>query len=678
MGQIDLIETSDAIEDLRGLIRDCRDDREHIVLYSQLAFDVLLRKQARPPLLLEFLRDPLLDVPEAKNLSKFLEHASTNMLRPDVFPDVCTSVRQALVLGGLQQDDVPMVLRHLKTIAVRCCDGKVHSEALGSALLHAYQSVWDGIMNCRIRPDARVSPDILQLMVDSVSALWLNTQSAAFRLRIYQYASPHTSVAEYLVSLARGLPDDEALSMGRLHSDRELLIATLRSFRPEQLRSEIISATELLVEHETVQELEDPTWKSAVNSWLDCLQSFHATYEEQEGYMQNVYEVLAANVPPTAIAPHLRAMSEGEICRLLSSYWVPHHVPPQPDTGEDLRADRLREFSCEFARYLKEMPNFSNPFAQLIVTLARSNLPYTTMTTIVFDLVRTIHGAEKILPILFRLRKRGLIIDTTGAAAAVEELSATDPEKALYLFKCVPGLWLSRCPTLATNLIRTNTAMRYVIHAMMKCHDIQVRISDQQWRGGVRPPVPNLRVHLIHQIAYAFAYHTPGDARRAFRNVHYCYRGLVRSGAPLRPLMSKALVTAGVIRPLQDGENVPTARFRWILDVVREVEGEGVAELLDRMAWEWRRRNAVLKEERERLKRQGERDLWDKMKRRHEQMGWGPEAEEVLRHYSAEFAGVVRHVHVVEGKSPLRRRIVGPQTPRTRQKKFGPWDRSNE
>jgi len=286
------------------------------------------------------------------------------------------------------------------------------------------------------------------------------------------------------------------------------------------------------------------------------------------------------------------------------------------------------------------------------------------------------YGPEKILPIVFQLRKRGLIVDTTAVAAAVEELSSTNPKKALYLFKCVPRLWLSRCPNLAINLVRTNTELRYVIFALMRCHDIQVRISDHKWRGGVRPPVPNLRVYLVHQIAYAIAYHTPGVARRAFRNVHYCYRGLVRSGAPIRPLMSKALVTAGVIRPLQDEENVPTARLQWVLNIVREVEGEGVAVKLDFLVWEWRRRNAELKKEKERLMRQGGKLLWKRMERKQEQMEWGPEAEEVLRHYSPEFAGVVRHVQVVELKSLRERRILGPQTARTRQRRFGPWDRS--
>lgn len=666
---------SDVLEELRRLVRDHREDRENTILYSQLAFDVLLRKQASIQESFDFLQDSVLDVPEAKNLNKFLEYVSRSPFPTDAFPTICSTVRRALLLGTLQQDDVPCVMEDLRGIAASCFDKEPHQEKLNDALLNAYQSIWHGIMDCRIRADEGIRTEIVQLMMESVSTLPANSQPAALWLSLYRHASHKTGVARYLVRQARSLSPDRVTPAVDLQLGKDLLIAIFGQLRSSQAEMMIISATKLLVEQGKRQRPEEPTWERALNSWLGCLHEFCLNCGERgERIMRSVYKVIAAHVPPTAVVPHLKTMSSGEVCRLLNNYWIPYHVPSQPDAGKALRPP----YQARFDWYLERIPSFSNPFAQLIINLARNELPYRTTTTVIFDLVRTMHGAELLLPIVYRLRKRGLTVEPKGAAAAVEVLSAANPRKALYLFKCVRGLWLSRCPTLAVNLIRTNSVMRYVIFAMMKCHDIQIRLPDHRFRHCKRPPLHPLRIELIHKIAYAFAQYTPGDARRAFRNVHYCYRHLVQRKAPLQPLMAKAFVKAGVIRPLQDGQPVHTVKFRWILNIVRELEGEEVADQLDRMVWDWRRSNAEHKREADsgEEKRNWEMEERRRMEtgRRWEEMDWEQEGLGQRTHHDhlGERA-LVRQVKVKE-RPPPRRRIIGPQTPHTRLEKFGPWD----
>ena len=58
--------------------------------------------------------------------------------------------------------------------------------------------------------------------------------------------------------------------------------------------------------------------------------------------------------------------------------------------------------------------------------------------------------------------------------------------------------------------------------------------------------------------------------------------------------MSRALVHAGVTRPLRDGAWLSTQKFQWILPFVRRLEGDGVADRLDEAAFTLRSENFEL------------------------------------------------------------------------------------
>ena len=90
---------------------------------------------------------------------------------------------------------------------------------------------------------------------------------------------------------------------------------------------------------------------------------------------------------------------------------------------------------------------------------------------------------------------------------------------------------------------------------------------------------PQELVDLINHIATAFALTQVVDGPTAFRKVYWCFTFLHRHGAPIQPAMTRALWHAGVERFRLHGHT--PARTAWILDRVREVEGEHVrAQLL--------------------------------------------------------------------------------------------------
>ena len=102
------------------------------------------------------------------------------------------------------------------------------------------------------------------------------------------------------------------------------------------------------------------------------------------------------------------------------------------------------------------------------------------------------------------------------------------------------------------------------------------------------------RIELVHHVAYAIAKSPLLTSRMAFRQVCGCLNFLRDRGAPLSSLMSRALVHAGVTRPLRDGAWLSTQKFQWILPFVRRLEGDEVADCLDEAAFALRSENFEL------------------------------------------------------------------------------------
>ncbi|KAI7538814.1 hypothetical protein KC317_g17669, partial [Hortaea werneckii] len=98
---------------------------------------------------------------------------------------------------------------------------------------------------------------------------------------------------------------------------------------------------------------------------------------------------------------------------------------------------------------------------------------------------------------------------------------------------------------------------------------------------------------LVHLIAYAYATQPQTSSRVSFRRVWDCYRFLQDRGAPLSQLLSRSLVQAGLLRPLQERKYLPLEQTRFVLGLVSKLEGPEVAQRLDHLVWDARRGNRI-------------------------------------------------------------------------------------
>lgn len=151
--------------------------------------------------------------------------------------------------------------------------------------------------------------------------------------------------------------------------------------------------------------------------------------------------------------------------------------------------------------------------------------------------------------------------------------------------------WLSDIPELLFALVESRAAWSTeAIFDLLKKPDYASSLP-MNLRSVPTNSLSQERIELVHHVAYAIAKTPLLTSRVAFRRVCDCLNFLRDRGAPLSTLMSRALVHAGVTRPLRNGTWLSTEKFQWILPFVRRLEGDEVADRLDEAAFTLRSEN---------------------------------------------------------------------------------------
>ncbi|KAK6005494.1 hypothetical protein QM012_007136 [Aureobasidium pullulans] len=150
--------------------------------------------------------------------------------------------------------------------------------------------------------------------------------------------------------------------------------------------------------------------------------------------------------------------------------------------------------------------------------------------------------------------------------------------------------WLSNIPELLFSLIENRAIGPDLVFDLLNRPDYANSLPTNL-RSVAKNPLSQERVQLVHHVAYAMAKSPLLTSRMAFRRVCDCLNYLQDRGATVSSLMSRALVYAGVTRPLREGLWLSTEKFQWILQYVRRLEGDEVADSLDEAAFTARSEN---------------------------------------------------------------------------------------
>ena len=299
-------------------------------------------------------------------------------------------------------------------------------------------------------------------------------------------------------------------------------------------------------------------------------------------------EVYLAGKKPAVLAKYLQTMDHRAKCGFLIRHWYGAELGVLiADSRRALKPLLSSHLEARFETSLQENPERS-PFINLLQALrALDHYPRAREQILLFRLLHALNMPGTILALVASSQQMHMHFNARVIKAEIlHNLSIGKHRIAYRIFQVYHHLPLEHVPELAEAIIRRpnlhpDAALRY------RCCR-QKRLGRTKEFERDRSFLDNLRVELLNRMALAYAKAPHLHHGRAFRKVHACYLMLRSEHLPLRPDLIRAMTHAGVIRYLQAGEWVSTARFTWILNLVRQVEGQDVAHKLDRLVWDWR------------------------------------------------------------------------------------------
>ncbi|MCJ1281860.1 hypothetical protein MMC26_001183 [Xylographa opegraphella] len=207
------------------------------------------------------------------------------------------------------------------------------------------------------------------------------------------------------------------------------------------------------------------------------------------------------------------------------------------------------------------------------------------------ELLRCLGRSEAILLIVQYLAKCSGGIESVVVANEVTKHLNLSLPTALEIFKADLRLRVEDCPGLVERMISEPASGYPDVFAHLE--------RDRGLLGSVGSKVHSQRplhvnpkrVALLHSMALAYAEAPHLNPRQAYRKVRRCLDFFRDRPELLGPDMSQALTKAGILRYLEAGMWVSTIRHNYIMGYVKHLEGEEVANELDRVVWDWRGRN---------------------------------------------------------------------------------------
>ena len=551
-------------------------DGEDAMKFSTLVFEHLLQTRSYFPRLVRFLTDPALSLPGTGNACKMIRHVNTVVIEVGEDSISKATTRHRALLFRLRTMSERCLLTEAETLDVISELSKT-PRLVCSDIEHGdtYRALWEVTSNTVSSYDA------------SSDCAFLDRVTKAFGIackpvKFEALGKSSNPIAEHVLGL----------SMCYLKRERkkdESFIAVFNSLPRDRLHVWFRAVMIFLTNQPQTQEV-----KNTLSAWLEFLRVFPSTSPNPVDW-QMVYAVLARkDISPASIAVHLETLQPKVLTEVLLNHWIPKYLPdPKTNHWAGVVKFRFSHFqrahNSRIAGYKNE--GLERMLLDIIVGMNERKIPTIVTTTHILELVNRFQakvGAVEIERFLGILKERGVDqIDPKTLYKIVLEKMDTQPEYALRLCSYISNSRTCYDPYFPIQMllqgIKSRTRMRKILE-MAARHDH----LPAAFRSSPLKNILNVRVELAHQIAYQFSLDESITSRASARSVYYFYRYLRSHRLPIGPLMTKALVRVVVTRSLSERRFVSTRRYIWLRSLVSEVEGEEVAQQLDKLFWEWR------------------------------------------------------------------------------------------
>lgn len=324
--------------------------------------------------------------------------------------------------------------------------------------------------------------------------------------------------------------------------------------------------------------------------WLMCLEST-SSFSPFSATMGPVYTRLAAHFKISDLPAHFRNLRSVDIVELMLRIWLPvadaktseksvsrastkhkNYKTLQPSLRDSSAAD-LEDISAKFRSFNTEKKQGQRSvWENLLRAYSSASVCYDTVATEVLAISRAIDSPGRVHHIFnCLLQSPHLAIPTSAAVTTLKYfLDKQLLGHALSIFRNVPSIAITDVPDLPVALVKYG---RYRTDAVMELLLRQPDPVPMEWRAIAKLDLTQEHIDAVHIIAHDIAHASSLDPRPALRHVWAYYRFLQDRGAPLHALMSRAMVHAGIVRPLNERIWVPDERLEYILHIVEQIEG---------------------------------------------------------------------------------------------------------
>lgn len=552
--------------------------------FSRHAYKALLANKASSTVLLGFLKDPSLNLPQVHNVMAFV--ADRRRLSHDFY----ITLSQLLSLGMVHPLELRKILDALPIIA-----------------WGTIQKIWKGMKACRVVPDwTSCARQLLQR---------LNTGhapdgSGMFKLELYQHAFPMSQSQS-------PIPPDLGLHLtcwvtsvhGQLPNkaediDRATLVRIVELVgRLKSKRQFLRAATASLLQQRPADDSDFSHWHSLINTWmlllLEAKFSKLPARERDPRRLDQFFDIISEHLTPRDMTPFFEHQATVFSSSIIAQAWVPRLCSAWSPADSIAMQRDLRLIPRTNLRS-RDFTRPTDHFADIVISLARRGFDYEASMKTIINFCQASYGIDGVFWLVKTWRYAQVRIIPEALGSTLRSLSQSDSWTALALYTKA-RLWIGSSPELLSKLI-TDGASAYKVMSLLK-HKDPTNSVPVPLRDSPKNTLHHTRNTLVHVVADALSRchnvrRMCGRSgrigfkrlrnRQVFRNVYGAYRYLVTRQSPIRPLMSRALVRAAIIRPLERYKWVTTARIRFILEVVGRVEGEEVATELDKKIYLWR------------------------------------------------------------------------------------------
>ncbi|TID14336.1 fungal specific transcription factor domain containing protein [Venturia nashicola] len=577
------------VAEARTLAQEARESHlMNPVEFSRCAYKQLLLNRVPNIVLLEYLKDPTLNMPQVHNVMKFIADRQANGLL--ISRDFYTTLSRLLSLGMVQSPEMLEIL-----------------DALPELDLSAMKRIWKGMKECRVVPDWSLCARRLLMRLNLKHVV---EGSGSLKLELYRLAFPmHLSrmakapdlgqhLAYWVKSIHAQLPNKAE------HIDRASLVDIVAIIgRIKKDRPFLLAVTARLLQQKPADDVDLPQWHSLVSGWLSILLDAKTgaktlpAREKDPRQLDHFYDMISEHLTPCDLIPFFETQAVSFSSSVIAQVWL-----PRLSTTTWSAAD-----SAAIQRDLRLIPNTdlrsskctrpTDHFADIAIALARRGFEYQAPMAIIVEFCHGLYGVDGVFWLVKTWRYAQVRVIPEALGGIMRTLAQTDSWAALALYHRA-RLWIGCNPEILPKLI-TNGLSAHKVLAMLNHRDptnsVPVHLRDKP-----KNILHHTRNTLVHIVADAFSRShsvctfSRGTGykqlrnRQVFRNVYRAYRYLVTRQSPIRPLMARALVRAAIIRPLDQNEWVNTARVKFILEIVRRVEGKEVADELDKKIYLWR------------------------------------------------------------------------------------------